>query len=103
MLTLGSFARIHPIAVRTTGYFCPLLSAALSLGQRGTGRIAAISAAAQGPRAYAYAYICEHCPNFRNDPGFLPILAAQRADAETLAAGAPLRLPAPPPADRIRD
>jgi len=35
--------------------------------------------------------ICEHCPNFRNDPAFLPILAAQRADAETLAADAAAR------------
>jgi hypothetical protein len=42
--------------------------------------------AAQGPCACAS--ICEHCPNFRNDPAFLPILAAQRADAETLAADA---------------
>jgi integrase len=45
--------------------------------------------AAQGPCAYAN--ICEHCPNFRNDPGFLPILAAQRADAEALAADAHAR------------
>ena len=45
--------------------------------------------AAQGPCAYAN--ICEHCPNFRNDPSFLPILAAQRADAETLAADAHAR------------
>jgi len=46
--------------------------------------------AAQGPCACACACasICEHCPNFRNDPAFLPILAAQRADAETLAADA---------------
>jgi hypothetical protein len=42
--------------------------------------------AAQG--ACACANICEHCPNFRNDPGFLPILAAQRADAQALAAHA---------------
>jgi integrase len=45
--------------------------------------------AAQGPCAYAN--ICEHCPNFRNDPAFLPILAAQRADAEALAADAHAR------------
>src|ERR1019366_817929 len=40
--------------------------------------------AAQGPCACACACasICEHCPNFCNDPAFLPILAAQRADAE---------------------
>ena len=44
---------------------------------------------AQG--ACAYANICEHCPNFRTDTSFLPILAAQRADAETLAADAAAR------------
>ncbi len=46
--------------------------------------------AAQGPCACACACasICEHCPNFRNDPAFLPILAAQRAGAQTLAADA---------------
>jgi hypothetical protein len=35
--------------------------------------------------------ICEHCPNFRSDTGFLPILAAQRADAEALAQDAEAR------------
>jgi hypothetical protein len=45
--------------------------------------------AAQGPCAYAN--ICEHCPNFRNDPAFLPVLAAQRADAEVLLADAESR------------
>jgi hypothetical protein len=35
--------------------------------------------------------ICEHCPNFRSDAGFLPILAAQRTDAETLARDAEAR------------
>ena len=38
-----------------------------------------------------YANICEHCPNFRTDATFLPILAAQRADAETLAVDAERR------------
>ncbi|MFD6163530.1 tyrosine-type recombinase/integrase [Nocardia sp. NPDC060256] len=36
--------------------------------------------AAQG--SCAYANICEHCPNFRLDAAFLPVLAAQRADTE---------------------
>ncbi len=36
----------------------------------------------------AYANICEHCPNFRTESTFLPILAAQRADAAALAADA---------------
>jgi integrase len=44
---------------------------------------------AQG--ACPYANICEHCPNFRSDAGFLPILAAQRTDAEALAADAERR------------
>jgi integrase len=39
--------------------------------------------AAQG--VCPYTNICEHCPNFRTDSTFLPILATQRADAETLA------------------
>lgn len=45
--------------------------------------------AAQG--ACAYANICEHCPNYRSDPSFLPILAAQKTDAERLAADAQAR------------
>lgn len=42
-----------------------------------------IRTAAQG--ACAYANICEHCPNFRSDTTFLPVLAAQRTDAQALA------------------
>ena len=45
--------------------------------------------AAQG--TCAYTNICEHCPNYRTDATFLPILAAQRADAATLAADAEQR------------
>jgi integrase len=48
-----------------------------------------IRAQVQGPCAYAN--ICEHCPNFRTDTGYLPILAAQRADTETLARDAEAR------------
>jgi integrase len=48
-----------------------------------------IRAQIQGPCAYAN--ICEHCPNFRTDTGYLPILAAQRADTETLARDAEAR------------
>ena len=44
---------------------------------------------AQG--ACPYANICEHCPNFRTDIGYLPVLAAQRADTETLARDAEAR------------
>ncbi len=42
-----------------------------------------LRAPAQG--ACPYANICEHCPNFRTDLTYLPILAAQRADAQKLA------------------
>jgi hypothetical protein len=45
----------------------------------------------QAQAACAYANICEHCPNFRTETTFLPILAAQRADAATLAADADTR------------
>ncbi|MEV6340613.1 tyrosine-type recombinase/integrase [Nocardia vinacea] len=45
-----------------------------------------LRAPAQG--ACPYANICEHCPNFRTDLTYLPILAAQRADAQKLAADA---------------
>ena len=48
-----------------------------------------LRAPAQG--SCAYANICEHCPNFRTDPGFLAVLGAQRADAAALAADAETR------------
>jgi integrase len=48
-----------------------------------------LRAPAQG--ACTYANICEHCPNFRTDTSFLPVLAAQRADAQPLAADAEAR------------
>ncbi len=48
-----------------------------------------VRAQVQGPCAYAN--ICEHCPNFRTDSGYLPVLAAQRADTETLARDAEAR------------
>ena len=35
--------------------------------------------------------ICEHCPNFRSEASFLPVLLTQRADAAALAAGAETR------------
>src|SRR6266487_3453974 len=60
----------------------PLLKARLAGGY-------CLRAAAQGPCAYAN--ICEHCPNFRNDTSFLPILQLQRADTEALAADAQAR------------
>jgi integrase len=41
--------------------------------------------------ACTYANICEHCPNFRTESTFLPILITQRADAAALAADAEQR------------
>lgn len=48
-----------------------------------------LRAPAQG--ACPYANICEHCPNFRTDASYLPVLAAQRLDAAALAADAEAR------------
>jgi hypothetical protein len=39
----------------------------------------------------ADATICEHCPNYRSDPTFPPILATHKADAQALAADAQAR------------
>ena len=41
--------------------------------------------------AYTYANICEHCPSYRSAPSSLPILAAQRVDAQALARDAEQR------------
>jgi integrase len=48
-----------------------------------------LRAPAQG--ACPYANICEHCPNFRTDAASRAVLAAQRVDAEALAADAEAR------------
>ena len=73
-----------PVTAITGGNWrdAPLIKARLAGGY-------CLRAAAQGPCAYAN--ICEHCPNFRNDAGFLPVLQLQRADAEALAADAEAR------------
>ena len=73
-----------PVAAITGGNWrdAPLIKARLAGGY-------CLRAAAQGPCAYAN--ICEHCPNFRSDAGFLPVLQLQRADAEALAADAEAR------------
>ena len=42
-----------------------------------------LRAPAQG--ACTYANICEHCPSFHTDASSLPVLAAQRVDAQALA------------------
>lgn len=41
--------------------------------------------------ACPYTNICEHCPNFRTESSFLPVLATQRADTDALAADAEAR------------
>lgn len=48
-----------------------------------------LRAPAQG--ACSYANICEHCPSYRSEPSALPILAAQRVDAQALVADAEQR------------
>jgi hypothetical protein len=48
-----------------------------------------LRAPAQG--ACPYANICEHCPSFRTDAASQAVLAAQRIDAEALAADAEAR------------
>lgn len=60
----------------------PLIKARLAGGY-------CLRATAQG--ACPYANICEHCPSFRSDASHLPVLAAQRVDAEALAADAEAR------------
>jgi site-specific recombinase XerD len=73
-----------PLAAITSGNWrdTPLIKARLAGGY-------CLRTAAQG--ACAYANICEHCPNFRSEASFLPVLQLQRADAETLAADAAAR------------
>jgi len=41
--------------------------------------------------ACTYANICEHCPSFHTEASSLPVLAAQRVDAEALARDAEQR------------
>jgi hypothetical protein len=60
----------------------PLVKARLASGY-------CLRTAAQG--ACPYTNVCEHCPNFRTDAAFLPVLATQRADTEILAADAEAR------------
>ena len=73
-----------PLAAVTGGNWrdAPLVKARLAGGY-------CLRTAAQG--SCTYANICEHCPNFRSEASFLPILQLQRADAEALAADAAAR------------
>ena len=73
-----------PLAGITSGNWqdAPLIKSRLAGGY-------CLRTATQGPCAYAN--ICEHCPNYRTDTGYLHVLAAQRADTETLARDAEAR------------
>jgi len=73
-----------PLATITSGNWrdAPLVKARLADGY-------CLRTAAQG--SCAYASICEHCPNFRSEASFLPVLQLQRADAQPLAADADAR------------
>lgn len=78
--------RVHlPLADITSGADwkdTPLLKSRMSGGF-------CLRVPAQG--ACTYANICEHCPSYRAEPSSLPILAAQRVDAEALARDAEQR------------
>jgi len=71
-----------PVELHTDWRQAPLIKARLAGGY-------CLRTAAQG--VCPYTNVCEHCPNFRSDTGFLPILAAQRTDAEALARDAEAR------------
>jgi integrase len=73
-----------PLAAISSGNWrdAPLIKSRLAGGY-------CLRTATQGPCAYAN--ICEHCPNFRSETSFLPVLQLQRADAEALAADAAAR------------
>jgi hypothetical protein len=68
-----------PVELNTDWRSAPLIKARLAGGY-------CLRTVGQG--SCAYANICELCPNFRNDAGFLAVLGAQRADTETLIADA---------------
>jgi site-specific recombinase XerD len=73
-----------PLTAVTGGNWrdAPLIKARLAGGY-------CLRTAAQG--SCVYANICEHCPNFRSETSFLPVLQLQRVDAEALAADAARR------------
>ncbi len=71
-----------PVTLDTDWRHAPLIKARLAGGY-------CVRTPAQG--TCPYTNICEHCPNFRADSTFLPILATQRIDAAALAADADAR------------
>jgi hypothetical protein len=86
VLTKGGLVRSSHLRRRWkrigTGRKLPVIKARLAGGY-------CLRTPAQG--ACPYANICEHCPNFRFERTFWPILATQRADTEALAADAEAR------------
>ncbi len=71
-----------PVTLNTDWRAAPLIKARLAGGY-------CVRTLAQG--TCAYTNICEHCPNFRSDATFLPVLLTQRTDAAALAADADTR------------
>jgi site-specific recombinase XerD len=71
-----------PVTLNTDWRAAPLIKARLSGGY-------CVRTLAQG--SCAYTNICEHCPNFRSDATFLPVLLTQRTDAAALAIDAQAR------------
>lgn len=71
-----------PVTINTDWRAAPLIKARMAGGY-------CVRTLAQG--ACTYTNICEHCPNYRSDVTFLPILATQRTDAAALAADAEAR------------
>jgi len=71
-----------PVALNTDWREAPLIKARLSGGY-------CVRTLAQG--TCTYTNICEHCPNFRSDATFLPVLLTQRVDTEALIADAEAR------------
>lgn len=90
------YERALTLAKERLGPLLPMATAPLMGDWRAAPAIKArlaggfcVRAPAQG--ACPYANICEHCPNFRTDATYLPVLAAQRIDATALAADAEAR------------
>ena len=71
-----------PVTLATDWRSVALIKARLGAGY-------CVRTLAQG--SCAYTNICEHCPNFRSDATFLPILLTQRVDTEGLVADAEAR------------
>jgi integrase len=71
-----------PVEISTDWRAAPLIKARLAGGY-------CLRTAAQG--VCPYTHVCEFCPNFRTDAGFLAVLGAQRTDTEALAADAEAR------------